>query len=286
MVVHPRFWPRPLAAFLMSLFAVVAASLPGPVAGGGTGRYGGSTTTWSSSSSGKSVRIETRRAKAGSYHYSNTVSDGGDGDGPAEVDAWTFSRDQGHRRNSSGSRRDWREAEVAIDRTDGDVFWFRRGNDRYLVTDPAVIRELAELFAPQEELGRKQGELGRKQGELGRLQGELGRKQGELGRIQAQLGRQQASLSIRRVSRDRSGRDADHLDRELDEISRRQQEAGGLQDELGEMQAPLGERQGALGEQQAALGREQQRVSKQASAALDRMTREMIADGRAKRIAR
>lgn len=283
-----RSWPRPLAVVLMSFpaLAVIAASLPGPVAGGEAKPSRRSTTTWSSSSSGTGVRSETRRQKPGSFYYSNSISDDADWDGPAEVDAYAFSRDHGHWRNTSGSDRDWREAEAAFDRTDGEGFWFRRGNDRYLVTDAAVIRELAELFAPQEELGRRQGELGRRQGELGRLQGELGRKQGQLGRIQARLGLHQASVSVERVRRDRSGRDASALEREKDEIAQRQQEAGELQAELGEQQSILGERQAALGEQQAALGREQARVSKQIAAALGKLTRELIDDGRAERFER
>jgi bla regulator protein blaR1 len=280
-----RSWPRPLAAVLMSLpaLAVIAASLPGPVAGGEAKRSGRSTATGSSSSSG-TVRSETRREQPGSTHYSYTVSDNAEWDGPAEVDAYAFSRDHGHWRNTSGSNRDWQDAEDAFDRTDGEGFWFRRGNDRYLVTDPAVIRKLAELFAPQEELGRRQGDLGRRQGELGRLQGELGRKQGQLGRIQAKLGLHQTSVSLEQSRRDRRGRDASDLEREKDEIEQRQQEAGDLQAELGEQQGILGERQAALGEQQAALGREQARVSKQITDALGRLTRELIADGRAERL--
>ena len=286
MIARP--WPRPLAVVLMSLpaLAILAASRPVPVAGGEARRSGRSTSTWSSSSSGKGVRSETRRPRPGRYYYSNTASDDADWDGPAEVDAYAFSRDGGHWRNTSGSQRDWREAEAAFDRTEGDGFWFRRGDDRYLVTDPAVMRELAELFAPQEELGRRQGELGRRQGELGRLQGELGRKQGQLGRIQARLGLYHSNVSDQRVSRDRRSRDASDLEREKDEIDQRQQEAGELQAELGEQQSVLGERQAALGEQQAALGREQERVSKQVTAALGKLTRELIANGRAERLER
>jgi len=283
-----RSWPRPLAAVLMSLpaLAVVAASLPGPVAGGEAKPSARSTATWSSSSSGKGVRTEVRRQKPGSSYFSNTVSDDAEWDGTAEVDAYAFSRDHGRWRNTSGSDRDWREAEAAFDRTDGEGFWFRRGSDRYLVTDPAVIQELAELFAPQEELGRRQGELGRRQGELGRLQGELGRKQGQLGRIQARLGLHQASVSLAHSRRDRRGRESSDLERMKDEIDHQQQEAGELQSELGEQQSMLGERQAELGEQQAALGREQAKVSRQVTAALGRLTRELIEDGRAERLGR
>jgi hypothetical protein len=276
--------PRPIAAILMSLplVALIASSLPGPAAGGEGKRSAGSTTTWSSSASGKTVKSETRRAPPGGYSYSNTFSDSRDG--AAEVDAWMFSRGEGHWRNSSGSQRDWREAEAAVERADGDVFWFRRDDDRYLVTDAAALRELADLFAPQEELGRRQGELGRKQGELGRQQGDLGRKQGQLGRIQARLAQHQVVAAFGRASRDR--RANDELERQREEIERQQSEAGELQAELGEQQSALGERQAALGEQQAALGREQERVSKEVGVALGRLTREMIAEGRAKRIER
>src|SRR5262245_8973120 len=99
-----RSWPRPLAAVLMSLPAI-AASMPGPVAGGEARQSVRSTSTWSSSSSGKGMRTEVRREKPGSSYYSNTVSDDSEWDGPAEVDAYAFSRDHGHWRNTSGSDR-------------------------------------------------------------------------------------------------------------------------------------------------------------------------------------
>jgi bla regulator protein blaR1 len=271
--------PRPIVAILASLALVALVASYLPAIGGESKR----STTWSSASSGKAVRSETRREKGGDYTYSNTYSDSRDEDGPAEVDAWTFSREDGHWRNTSGSERDWRDAQAAIDGVDGDVFWFRRGDERYLTTDPAALRGLAELFAPQEELGRKQGELGYRQGELGRLQGELGRKQGQLGRIQARLGVHQASVS-RASRRDREL--DDELERQQQEISRQQNEAGELQSELGEQQAALGERQAKLGEQQAALGQEQERVSKEIAIALGKLTRELIADGKAKSIGR
>jgi DNA repair exonuclease SbcCD ATPase subunit len=202
------------------------------------------------------------------------------------VDAWTFSRDHGHWRNTSGSEEDWDDAQDAIDKVEGDVLWFRRGPDQYVVTDTAAMKDLAEIFAPQEQLGQQQGALGAKQGELGRIQGELGRRQGDLGRIQARLSQRQAIAQVARVSRDRRGDDADEVEAAMREIQRLQNEAGDLQAELGEEQARLGERQGALGEQQAALGREQQRVSKQVSAALDKLTRELITNGKARRINR
>lgn len=240
-------------------------------------------TAWSSSGSAKTVRSETRHETPhGTYSYSSSDAE----DGPREVDAYTFSREHGHWRNTSGSQRDWDEVERLLDRNDGDLFWFRRGDDRYLVTDPAALAELAEVFKPQEDLGRKQGELGRKQGELGRLQGQLGRRQGELGRIQARLSQAQTRLMLRQAASDRSGRQDREFEQALDEIRRQQEEAGELQGELGGQQNALGERQSALGEQQAALGREQARVGREVAEALDRITRRLITDGRAEHLGR
>ena len=274
MIARSGSQPLLLATAWMFLPALGLVLIPGAHAG----KSSTSTSTVSSSSGSTTT---TRHDKKGAYTYS-TISDGRARNGPAEVDAYMFSRDQAHWRMNSGSQEDWDEAEALIERKDQDLFWFRRGQDRYLVTDPAALAELEEMFKPQEELGRRQGELGRRQGELGRMQGELGRKQGELGRIQARLGVKQAALAIRRAASD----DDPEYERLAREVSRGQEEAGELQGELGERQAALGERQAALGEQQAALGREQQRVSEQITLALGRFTRELIADGRAKPIGR
>ena len=276
--LRPRLRTPAVALVSSLVLAVLAAGVSG------AGESKRSTTTWSSSASGKGVRSETRRSTPGGSYYSTTVS--GAEDGPAEVDAWTFSRENGHWRNTSGSERDRDEVQSVLERTDGDLFWFRRGSDRYLVTDTGVMRQLADLFAPQEELGHKQGELGRKQGELGRLQGELGRKQGELGRMQARLGRRQAALSLEQASRGRRDLETATLDRELDALSRQQAEVEELQSELGAQQSELGERQSVLGERQSELGREQERASQQVARELARLTRDWIASGLAKRIDR
>ncbi len=204
-----------------------------------------------------------------------------DREGATGVDAWVLWREGGDHRSGRGEREDWREAERAARRARGEAFWFRRGDDRYLVTDAGALRAVAELFAPQQELGRRQRELGKRQRELGRLQGELGRRQGRLGRIQAELGRQQATLAAARAGRDADPRGGAG---EAAEIRRRQQEAGELQSELGAQQAELGRRQRDLGGQQSELGREQRRVSQEVAVSLDRITRELIASGRAERV--
>ena len=182
---QPRPGSRALAAVLMSLLALLALALlpPWSAGAGERSKHPASTTTWSSSgSSSKSVRTEIRDKNGTSYSF--TDSDDQDSDGPAEVHAYVLWSDD-HSRTGSGSMNDWRDAEdTRRDADESVAFWFRRGDDRYLITDPGLLRQVDEMFAPQRELGRRQGLLGRKQGEFGRLQGDLGRKQGELGRLQ------------------------------------------------------------------------------------------------------
>lgn len=56
------------------------------------------------------------------------------------------------------------------------VLWVRRGNERYLVRDPALLKSLASAQQQVATLGRQQGALGDRMGALGERQGELGER--------------------------------------------------------------------------------------------------------------
>lgn len=60
--------------------------------------------------------------------------------------------------------------------SDEPVLWVRRGNDRYVIRDPALIRSLSQSQKEIAELGRAQGALGEQQGRLGEQQGRLGER--------------------------------------------------------------------------------------------------------------
>lgn len=283
--VAPQRHPRLVPFLMIALLAMVAlfASLWLASTRSWAGDHGSK--SYSSSSSGeKTIRTETYRKTRSSTHHSIRTDDG-DYDGAAEIDAYVFSREGGNWRSGSGSNRDWSEV-GALREAMGDrsLLWFRRGDERYVITDPATLERLADAMEPQEELGRRQGELGRRQGELGRLQGELGRKQGQLGRMQADIARRQARLNQRMTLVGRNSDERDEIARERQDLEARQDEVSELQSELGEQQSKLGERQSVLGEQQAELGREQARVSKEVQREMTRIARESIRSGLAKRL--
>ncbi|MEN4902609.1 M56 family metallopeptidase [Luteimonas sp. TWI1437] len=154
----------------------------------------------------------------------------------------------------------------------GDALWLRRGNDRYLIRDPATLRRFDTLLEPVTRLGREQSELGTQQGRLGGEQGRLGAEQGVLGQRQARLA---TAATQRALAGDGDVPASDQ--RDLDEIAARQRDLAERQRALGQQQAELGRRQGALGERQA-------EASRQIEAALPRLLDDALAAGKAQRL--
>lgn len=183
---------------------------------------------------------------------------------------------------------------------EGPVLWFREGNKRYAVRDPALIQPLQRVYAQSAEVGRQQGELGREQGALGRQQGELGRKQAVHAREIARVATQAASKAVRATDINREAAaeaaratrgvtDDAAIARAADaEVRRAMQD---LQDthsrdisELADQQAQLGLRQSALGSQQAELGERQAQLQAQASAQVKQVIARAMASGKAQQL--
>ena len=134
------------------------------------------------------------------------------------------------------------------------LLYVRQGGARYVIRDPATLREASAIFKPQAELGARQAELGSRQAELGSKQAALGAKQARLGALQA-----------------------DARPSEQDALGRQQ-------DELGRQQGELGKQQSALGEQQDALGREQDRLGRIARDKFDALLADALKRGIAQRV--
>src|SRR5262249_16315108 len=70
----------------------------------------------------------------------------------------------------SGSAEDARHAERLRKQISGDFIWFQREEKSYIIRDQATVERAQQVWAPQEELGRKQEELGKRQEALGKQQ--------------------------------------------------------------------------------------------------------------------
>lgn len=159
-------------------------------------------------------------------------------------------------------------------------FWFRQGDQRYVVRDTALLQQMQAAYADAARLGQQQAALGVKQGALGRQQGELGRRTGEQARAVAQHARDTARSALRGsdINRDaaaqaaRASRGATQ-DSAHDELAR-----------LATRQGELGRQQAVLGEEQAELGRLQAEVQARASREAEKVIAKALADGRAVRL--
>lgn len=130
---------------------------------------------------------------------------------------------------------------------------FRLDDVRYVIYDDATLDKIDEAIRPQVEIGKRQGELGAKQGAIGAEQAAIGAQQATIGMEMAFAG------------------------------SSRKRELGERQRELGEKQRELGERQQELGEKQRELGEKQREASRQAQKELDKIFREAVRTGIARR---
>jgi hypothetical protein len=150
--------------------------------------------------------------------------------------------------------------------TNGNFLWFRHEGKDYIVTDPAIVQRLAQMYAPIEKLGKEQEELGRQQEALGKKQEALGKSQESAALIVPDTKEQMAMLKTELAA----------LDKQIDEqvtqatvnelqarLSEVQERLGAIQGEIGAKQGELGRQQGELGEQQGRLGEEQGRLGEQ-----------------------
>ena len=174
----------------------------------------------------------------------------------------------------SGTSEDARHVEKLRKRIPGDFIWFERDEKSYIIRDQATVNRARQLWAPQEELGKKQEALGKQQEALGKQQEELGSRmqqvrvkvpdiRAELDRVKAELQQLGPSATVEQVAK---------LQAEVGELQAKvgqvQANAGEEQGKLAEEMGALGEQQGKLGEQQGGLGRQQAELAEKANQAM------------------
>jgi beta-lactamase regulating signal transducer with metallopeptidase domain len=174
----------------------------------------------------------------------------------------------------SGSDEDARHAEKLRRRISGDFIWFQRDEKSYIIRDQATVERARQLWAPQEELGKKQEELGKQQEALGKQQEELGAR---MEKVQVQVPDMTAELDKLKAELKQLGPSATmeqmgHLQSEIGDL---QSKIGEIQSHAGEQQGKLGEEMGALGEKQGKLGAQQGELGRQQGELAEKATREM-----------
>jgi len=174
----------------------------------------------------------------------------------------------------SGSGEDARHVEKLKQHIPGDFIWFERDEKSYIIRDQATVDRARQLWAPQEELGRKQAVLGKQQEALGKQQEELGKR---MQAVRVKVPDMSAELDKLKAELQQLGPDAsvEQIGRIQSEIGRLQSKIGRIQSDAGDEQGKLGEEMGALGEKQGALGRQQGELGRQQGELAEKANREM-----------
>jgi hypothetical protein len=185
----------------------------------------------------------------------------------------------------SGTGEDARHVENLKKRIPGDFIWFQRDEKSYIIRDQATVDRALQLWAPQQELGRKQAELGRQQQALGKQQEALGAR---MQRIRVKVPDMTAELDglkteLKQLGPDNTVEQVGKLQAEIGELQAKvgqlQAHAGDEQGKLGAEMGALGEQQGKLGQQQGELGRQQADLAQKATRAMKELLDDAIKRG-------
>ena len=187
----------------------------------------------------------------------------------------------------SGSSEDAEHVEKLRKQISGDFIWFQRDEKSYIIRDQATVNRARQLWAPQEELGKKQEELGKQQEALGKQQEELGTRMqqvrvkvpdisAELDKLKAELKELGPNASMEQIGRIQA--EIGELQSRIGEI---QSHAGDEQGKIGTEMGALGEKQGKLGEQQGELGRQQGELAEKANREMKKLLDDAIRNGTA-----
>jgi hypothetical protein len=147
-----------------------------------------STTTSVFNDSGETSSFQTNRNGKSSYYF--RYHSGGD--------AYAIVTGPGSTMTFSG---DWdpdqrAQIDKARSMANGPFLWFRHEGKEYIVTDPAIVAHLQQMYEPMQELGRQQAVLGRQQRELGMQQRGLARQQRQAGDVRMpDLSKEMAELN-------------------------------------------------------------------------------------------
>ena len=185
----------------------------------------------------------------------------------------------------SGTGEDARHVEKLKQRIPGDFIWFERDEKSYIIRDQATVDRARQLWAPQEELGKKQAALGKQQEALGKQQEELGKRMqevrvkvpdmsAELDKLKAELQELGPNATVEQIGRIQS-----EIGRLQSKIGRIQSDAGDEQGKIGEQMGELGSKQGELGRQQGELGRQQGELAEKANRDMKQLLDDAIKKG-------
>ncbi|MDV3467265.1 M56 family metallopeptidase [Stenotrophomonas sp. C3(2023)] len=172
------------------------------------------------------------------------------------------------------------------------ALWFREGDVRYLVRDPALVAPLRAVYAEAADLGRQQGTLGREQGELGRQQRERAAAIARDAMQSTRAALEEAGLRLdeRDINRDAAA-EADGMGKRVASQVARAERAARMAGDIATQHVQrnadisrLANQQAELAGRQIALAQRQTAVQERASQQVEQVIARALASGKAQRL--
>jgi len=223
--------------------------------------------------------------------------------------------------NMSGDSRDIPAIEKTKQKVHGDFVWVRRGDEAYVVQDPAIIARVVAAWKPAEELGKQMDALGKQMDIPSKHMEELGKRIESLGnrnqpysaameKTSAQmeaLGSQQEAIGNKMealgnkmehasdAEREALERQMKALEAQMQPIEQQMDKLGATMDEhckemeaaqkpmedLGKQMEEAGKPMEALGKQMEALGKQEEQLSHEADLKVKALIDEAMRSGKA-----
>jgi chromosome segregation ATPase len=181
----------------------------------------------------------------------------------------------------NGTARDYERGKALRANPQEQLFWFQRGGKEYVLRDPALLKQLQAVFAPQMKLGQQQAVLGDMQKQLANELADLIAQQGEQ---QAEFGLRMSQLATEQVRLQEQGESTEAIEAEIQGLEEEQGSLEEPQAQLAVQRDGVQQQQQALIQQQADVTRKLDQATREAQTQLNALVSQAVSKGTAKEV--
>ena len=184
----------------------------------------------------------------------------------------------------NGTARDYERGKALRAGPQEQLFWFQRGGKEYVLRDPAVLKQLQALFAPQMKLGQQQAVLGGMQKQLANELADLIAQQDAQGEQQAEFGLRMSQLATEQVRLQEQGESTEAIEAEIQGLEEEQGSLEEPQAQLAIQRDGVQQQQEALIQQQEDVARKLDQAIREAQTQLNTLVNQAVSKGTAKEV--
>ncbi len=184
----------------------------------------------------------------------------------------------------NGTARDYERGKALRASPQEQLFWFQRGGKEYVLRDPALLKQLQALFAPQMKLGQQQAVLSGMQKQLANELADIIAQQDAQGEQQAEFGLRMSQLATEQVRLQEQGESTEAIEAEIQGLEEEQGSLEEPQAQLAVQRDGVQQQQQALIQQQEDVARKLDQATREAQAQLNALVKQAVSKGTAKEV--